>query len=77
MKTILGSGGRAFFNPVGIAFIVAGSLSDAMAANYEEKVFFSRRAPVMGGLGDLLGCYEDFLVFFGGWTWWNKRDMRG
>ena len=34
--------GRAFFNPVGIAFILAGSLSDAMAANYEEKVFFSR-----------------------------------
>eukprot|EP00434_Breviolum_minutum_P032976 symbB.v1.2.029172.t2/scaffold3165.1/size62113/1 len=29
--------GRAFFNPMGIAFIVAGSLSDAMAANYEEK----------------------------------------
>ena len=27
---------------MGIAFIVAGSLSDAMAANYEEKVFFSR-----------------------------------
>eukprot|EP00913_Durusdinium_trenchii_P033011 g30903.t2 len=35
--------GRAFFNPTGIAFIAAGSLSDAMAANYEEKVFFSRR----------------------------------
>jgi len=28
---------------MGIAFIVAGSLSDAMAANYEEKVFFSRQ----------------------------------
>eukprot|EP00435_Cladocopium_sp_Y103_P023793 s80_g5.t2 len=38
--------GRAFFNPVGIAFIVAGSLSDAMAANYEEKVFFSSRGPM-------------------------------
>lgn len=34
--------GRAFFNPVGIAFILAGSMSDAMAANYEEKLFFSR-----------------------------------
>jgi hypothetical protein len=51
MKTILGSGGRAFFNPVGIAFIVAGSLSDAMAANYEEKVFFSRRGACYGGFG--------------------------
>lgn len=28
----------------------------------------------MRGLGDFLGCYEDFLGFFGGWTWWNKRD---
>jgi hypothetical protein len=51
MKTILGSGGRAFFNPVGIAFIVAGALSDAMAANYEEKVFFSRRGACYGGFG--------------------------
>jgi len=51
MKTIPRSGGRAFFNPVGIAFIVAGSLSDAMAANYEEKVFFSRRGACYAGFG--------------------------
>ena len=34
--------GRANFNPLGIFFIAVGSLSDAMAANYEEKVFFTR-----------------------------------
>lgn len=34
--------GRANFNPLGILFIAVGSLSDAMAANYEEKVFFTR-----------------------------------
>lgn len=45
--------GRAFFNPVGIAFIVAGSLSDAMAANYEEKVFFSR-----------MGCSASEVVLY-------------
>lgn len=45
--------GRAFFNPVGIAFIVAGSLSDAMAANYEEKVSFSR-----------MGCSASEVVLY-------------
>eukprot|EP00434_Breviolum_minutum_P032975 symbB.v1.2.029172.t1/scaffold3165.1/size62113/1 len=45
--------GRAFFNPMGIAFIVAGSLSDAMAANYEEKVFFSR-----------MGCSASEVVLY-------------
>jgi hypothetical protein len=37
-----------------------------MAANYEEKVFFSRRGACYGGFGWSSGMLWGFLGFF----WW-------
>ncbi|CAE7028327.1 pst-2 [Symbiodinium natans] len=45
--------GKALFDPIGIVFVVVGSLADAMAASYEEKRFFVQ-----------MGCSANEVVLY-------------